>query len=804
MRARARARRPAPEAVVTREPAGPIRNAWPAFAAIALTWAVLFAPQLFQRQVFTLGDTRVFRPFAEFSRERWLSLHQRTYWNPYVFGGISASASLADPRPQYLPDVALDAFERMRPSNVVPLGGPLLAHLAGMLAMAALARALWGSGAAGMAVAGLVWGLLPELLVPFIYGHDAQLVTCSLLPVVLLAIHHACAATTRCALGATLALAAVAGIMVLNGHPQIEVLGAMLALPFAIERALHHRRPWRLAWIGGAGLLAVAIGAAVWLPALHYSEESLRGGGGAVGVSMDEVRRFSFGPSDMLSLAWPRAVGFSGDTYWGGLIGTDYGRFLGVVTLLLAGSALVRGRRESMVWVLFVFAVFAALCSLGTSIGAVGIALRAVVPMSSQFRVSTVWIGIAQLALVLLAARALVGPPEAQVRPPRSTWVVAAILLLAGVALAGPLRGVYAKQVLRARPACKPATAERAAREAGSDLALRAIVLAAAAALLWRARAQGPRSAAAAGLAALAALDLGSVSWPMLHKATGPLERVLARPMPELARIGAREPWARVSSTRELPTAADRTMTSRREYEFYSNDWIRWRARTLGGDHGAPPALWRSMGNITRSYGAMCAFGVTYMSADPGAPWSERQFETVFRGPSEIVYRLRGALGRAYAVPEVVAPGNDILVIRSMMLPGFDPGRVALASEPGVAGEYPGSPGCRIGWIADDPDRVSIVTEAPDRAFVVLADAWFPGWSARVDGAEVPVHRVDQLVRGVIVEAGRHRVDMTYEPRGWGVGVGLTRLGLLAAAALALAWGAWEWRARRRAIRIPI
>ncbi|TMQ56506.1 MAG: hypothetical protein E6K72_04985, partial [Candidatus Eisenbacteria bacterium] len=240
-----------------------------------MTWAVLFAPQLFQRQVFTLGDTRVFRPFAEFSRERWLSLHQRTYWNPYVFGGISASASLADPRPQYLPDVALDAFERMRPSNVVPLGGPLLAHLAGMLAMAALARALWGSGAAGMAVAGLVWGLLPELLVPFIYGHDAQLVTCSLLPVVLLAIHHACAATTRCALGATLALAAVAGIMVLNGHPQIEVLGAMLALPFAIERAFYYKRPWRLAWIGGAGLLAVAIGAAVWLPALHYSEESL-------------------------------------------------------------------------------------------------------------------------------------------------------------------------------------------------------------------------------------------------------------------------------------------------------------------------------------------------------------------------------------------------------------------------------------------------------------------------------------------------------------------------------------------------
>jgi len=73
-----------------------------------------------------------------------------------------------------------------------------------------------------------------------------------------------------------------------------------------------------------------------------------------------------------------------------------------------------------------------------------------------------------------------------------------------------------------------------------------------------------------------------------------------------------------------------------------------------------------------------------------------------------------------------------------------------------------------------------------------------------VDGAEVRVHGLDQLVGGVIVGAGRQRVDMTHEPRGWGVGVGLTRLGLLAAAALARAWGAWEWRARGRAIRIPI
>jgi len=805
----------APEPAPAAAPAPAPGRTWPAYAAIALVWAALFAPQIFQRQVFTLGDARNFRPFPEYSRERWLASHQRTFWNPFVFGGISAPASLADPRPQYLPDLALDAFERLRPSNVVPQGGPLLAHLAGMLAMAALARALWRSSAAGMAVAGLGYGLMPELLVPFAFGHDAQFVSFSLLPVVLLAIHHACAEEPRGALGASLGLALTAGLLALNGHPQVEVLGGMLALGFALERALHFRRPQRLLWIAGAGGLALAIGAAVWLPAMRYSEDSFRGGGGALGVSATEIARFSFGARDLLSLAWPQAVGFGGATYWGGLLGTDYPRFVGVTLLLLAGLAIARGRRDSAVWVLAGFAAFAVLSSLGTSLGRAGDVLRAVVPMGSRFRVPTVWIGIAQLAVALLAARALApsragapgepGPSPAAPRTPRIAWIAAALLLAAGLAIAGPLGAAYAALVRSVRPAMDAATAATAARAAGLDLALRAAVLAAAAALLWRAlsgsgaatpaRVPAPALAAAA-LAALVVLDLGSVSWPVLTRATGPLDKVLAAPEPELAKIGAREPWTRVSSTRDVAFVPGAPVVNRRDYEFYSNDWIRWRARTLGGTHGAPPALWRRMGDITRSYGAMCALGVVYMSTDPGPAWDAEHFEPFFRGPRENVYRLRRALGRVYTVGEVVEPGNDIAVIAEMMSSDYNPADVAFASGPGAAGEYPGSRACHINWLADEPDQLVLEIEAADRAFVVVADGWFPGWRARVDGAEIPIHRVNQLLRGVIVEAGHHRIEMTFEPRGWATGVSLTRIGMLVALILSIAWGPWAWRGR--------
>jgi len=283
--------------------AGPAAVRWPVWLIVALAWAVLFAPQIFGQRVFTGGDARAFRPFSEYSRERWLSAHERVHWNPFVYAGIPSDASLADSRPQYLPDLALDLFERVRPSNAVPLAGPLLAYLAGMLAMAALARALWGCGVGGMVFAGLAWGLLPEMISPLVNGHDAQTVSCSLIPPILLAVHRVFETRERMA-GVLLGLSLLLGVFVLTGHPQVVVYGAMLAAAFAIERACHFRRPARLTGVAGAAGLAVLLSAAVWLPAFDYSAMSFRGGG-APSLSESELLRFSFAWRDLLTLIWP-------------------------------------------------------------------------------------------------------------------------------------------------------------------------------------------------------------------------------------------------------------------------------------------------------------------------------------------------------------------------------------------------------------------------------------------------------------------------------------------------------------------
>jgi uncharacterized membrane protein YfhO len=72
---------------------------------------------------------------------------------------------------------------------------------------------------------------------------------------------------------------------------------------------------------------------------------------------------------------------------------------------------------------------------------------------------------------------------------------------------------------------------------------------------------------------------------------------------------------------------------------------------------------------------------------------------------------------------------------------------------------------------------------------LVLADSYYPGWVARVDGVEAPILRADLILRGVTLPPGAHTVTFTYEPGliGWLTGIGaLTLLGALAVPLVAL------------------
>jgi len=780
-------------------------RAWFASAlALLFAWALIFFPQLFLRERFAQGDAAIFRPFAEFSRARWHESHQRTYWNPYVFMGIESVASLADPRPQYLPDRLLDLTERLSEPKRSPQLWLLLAVLAGMLAVPTLAWALWRVDPWSATAGGLIWLLAAPVLFPLTLGFDAQILTNGLLPVVMLATWAIVAGNgIGTVLPGVLGLSLALGIQALHGHPQVLVYSSALILAFALQQAWALRRWLRLLPWSAAVALGAAIGAAAWWPALLYSGLSSRGAGATSGVAMEVVARYSLAWRDLLSLLWPHAVGFGGVTYWGGLQVAAYSPYLGIVAVLFALLGVRRapnpGAAPSLFWWAVLLAAVA--CALGATLGPVFQFLHAYVPFWSKFRSPSYVLVAAVLALALLAARGLARvtaeSPAGSGRARRVAFLVAGAFGLAGLALAFPLAGRYAEAALALRPALEPVAARVAAQWAGFDLLLRSALVALALALLPPALA-GRRWMRPA-LLALLALDLVSIGLPGLRRATGPACAVEPPGPPALARI-AGPTSARVYAGAARPVVDPRFVV-RNYAEAYTNFWVSWRTRCLTGNHGAFPAAWRQVmeNQLTRYQPVLRAWGVSWFDLDRAVP--APGLTRIAGDQHEDVYALPGALGRAYAVPLVVALQDEDAVARAMAHPGFDPATVAVTTDRSVDGSYPGSPNCVIRWIRDDPQWLVLEATAPDRAFLVVADSDFPGWSAWVDGSRTQIAPTNLLVRGVPLAGGRHRLEMRYETLGMREAVPVTRAGLGAWLACLLAWAGWTllqrlWRTR--------
>jgi uncharacterized membrane protein YfhO len=100
-----------------------------------------------------------------------------------------------------------------------------------------------------------------------------------------------------------------------------------------------------------------------------------------------------------------------------------------------------------------------------------------------------------------------------------------------------------------------------------------------------------------------------------------------------------------------------------------------------------------------------------------------------------------------------------------MTAPGYDPRQTAVVEGDTKSGSGGAPIPAQVTSYRDDKAVINVDT--PRAGLLVVADAWFPGWVATVDGHTVPIHPANLALRGVDVPAGHHTVVMTYEPSSW-------------------------------------
>ena len=145
------------------------------------------------------------------------------------------------------------------------------------------------------------------------------------------------------------------------------------------------------------------------------------------------------------------------------------------------------------------------------------------------------------------------------------------------------------------------------------------------------------------------------------------------------------------------------------------------------------------------------------------------------------VYRVPDPLARVFAVGAARVL-DERAAYAALLDPRFDPRHEVVLSE-----GQPATGCCAESRLVEyAPDRIRADVETPAPAHLVVVDAWTPEWRATVDGRPAPVLRANVAFRAVPVPAGRHRVELRYRPRSIRDGLVGSGLAVLAAVAVVL------------------
>ena len=140
-------------------------------------------------------------------------------------------------------------------------------------------------------------------------------------------------------------------------------------------------------------------------------------------------------------------------------------------------------------------------------------------------------------------------------------------------------------------------------------------------------------------------------------------------------------------------------------------------------------------------------------------------FERVYSGAIK-VFRTPPTGKRAYlAMESRVVPDDyagDLEALRLLREGDSD----VIHGDAAARGMTPDDSG-QVDILNYSDTQVSLAVSAPQAAYLILSDAWHPGWQATVNGKPTPIQRANLIFRALPVPAGESSVDFNFEPRLW-------------------------------------
>jgi hypothetical protein len=573
----------------------------------------------------------------------------------------------------------------------------------------------------------------------------------------------------------------VLGIATLEGHLQITLtIGLGLAIMAANELLAARRRAggqgaWPLLALAFTAAVAVGLTALVLLPALEYAGLSPR-----ASLSYREAARYSLVPAMMGEMLVPGLFSSREPSLYWGVWDRVAAGYVGILTLLLAGLAVLL-RRGPHTRLFLVLGAAGLLLALGGESIVHGWAYR-LLPGFAQIRAPARFVLLLDFGLAALAGRGLdrllspLGPRER--RALDGAWR-GLLWLGGGAALVG---SAWAYLVVYQAQDRDPTLFWRVSA-AANGVIFALLLLGASLAWLAARRSGRLRRPALAWLAAaIVFIDLASLG---AYADLGHQAPTAGYEHPAIVQFLQGEPGLfRIDSRTDIASSWQPDMA------------LLAGLYDVGGvDNPLVVAdvarYWEGTGGrSTRLYDFL---GVRYLlgSAEIALDWDK--FELAFDADPRVkVYRNRTAMPRAFLVQQATVVGTQEEAWAKIHDAGFDPAtRVVLEGGRALEGDAAGG---TVRVERYEPGRIDLAIDSPADGYLVLSDPFYPGWQARLDDRPTEILRSNYAFRAVAVPAGSHTVTMTFRPSSWYAGLAISLATVLALTVAAVLW------VRRRAI----
>ncbi len=152
---------------------------------------------------------------------------------------------------------------------------------------------------------------------------------------------------------------------------------------------------------------------------------------------------------------------------------------------------------------------------------------------------------------------------------------------------------------------------------------------------------------------------------------------------------------------------------------------------------------------------------VKYVLTDTSSTLPTDRFELVTEAERVRLYRNPHCLPRLQFFTRWEVVPDRARMLARMKEDSFDPSAVVLLEQPPAIPPATGTATITVERYTANRLIARVNVNRP--GILLLADTWYPGWKARVDGRQTPLLRADYVLRAVEVPAGEHRVEFYFD-----------------------------------------